>query len=101
MASRATIAISQLNVGEQGYCPIDAVIVAPASPRGAEDGRDVAATAYLLAPEAEVAPEPSPTAKVHVSRRDEGYVIRLVAGEVPSRYLRRPGPGSIPVVAIE
>jgi hypothetical protein len=101
VASQATIAVGQMRVGDEGYCPIAAVYVAPSSPIGPEGGRDVASTSLFLHPDADVYSEPSPLAKVHVRRLEEGFAIRLPAGEVPSRYLPRPRPEPLPVVAIE
>jgi hypothetical protein len=100
VANQATIAVGQMRVGDEGYCPIDSVYVAPSSPRGPDEGCDVAATARFLLPDSDVCPEPSPRAKVHVRRVEDGYAIRLPPGEVASRYLRRPVPGSLPVIAI-
>jgi hypothetical protein len=95
------MAVSQMQVGDEGYCPIQAVYVAPSSPRGKDEGRDVASTSRFLLPDSEVYSESSPTAKVHVRRLEDGVAIRLPPGEVPSRYLRHIAPGSLPVVAIE
>lgn len=101
MASQATIAIGQMAVGDEGYCAVDAVFLAPSSSRGPDEGRDVAATAYFLRPDADVYSESSPIAKVHIRRREDGYAIGLPPGEVPSRYLRQPVPGSLRIVATE
>ena len=101
MARQATIAIGQMRVGDEGYCPVAAVYVAPASPTGADEGRDVASTAQFLLPDSDVYSEPSPMAQVHVRRLADGCAIRLPPGQVPSRYLPRLVPGSLPVVAIE
>jgi hypothetical protein len=95
------MAASQMQVGDEGYCPVQDVYLAPSSPRGEDEGRDVASTSRFLLPDSDVYPEPSPTAKVYVRRLEDSVAIRLPAGEVPSRYLRRIVPGSIPVVAIE
>lgn len=101
MARQATIGVGQMRVGDEGYCPLDAVYVAPSSPRGLNEGRDVASTGRFLLPESDVYPEPSPMAKVHLRRLEDGFAIRLPPGEVPSRYLPQPVPGSLPVVAVE
>jgi hypothetical protein len=101
VARQATIAAGQMRVGDEGYCPLDAVYVAPSSPRGPNEGRDVASTGRFLLPESEVYPEPSPMAKVHLRRLEDGFAIRLPPGEVPSRYLPQPVPGSIPVMAFD
>jgi hypothetical protein len=98
---QATIAVDQMRVGEQGYCPLEAVYVAPSSPRGTDEGRDVASTALFVLPESDVYSEPSPMAKVLVRRLEDGFVIRLPHGEVPSRYRPRPAHGSLPIVALE
>jgi hypothetical protein len=95
------IAVGQMKVGDEGYCPFGAVYVAPSSPTGTDEGRRVAATARFLLFDSDVYCEPSPLAKVHVKRLDDGFAIRLPPGEVPSRYLRRPIPSSLPVVATE
>jgi hypothetical protein len=101
VARQATIAVDQLRVGEQGYCPVEAVYLAPSSPRGPDEGRDVASTAFFVLPESDVYSEPSPTAKILVRRQEDGFVIRLPHGEVPSRYRPRPAPGSLPIIALE
>jgi hypothetical protein len=101
MARQATISIGQMLVGDEGYCHVDTVYVAPSSPIGSDEGRNVAATCRFLLPESDVYPEPSPMAKVHVRRLEDGFAIRVPPGEVASRYLRRPVPGSFPVLAIE
>jgi hypothetical protein len=98
---RSTIAVGQLRVGDEGYCPVDAVYLAPSSPSGTDEGRDVAATARYLLPDAGIYLEPSPRAKLRLRRLEDGLAIRLPPGDVPSRYRRRPVPGSLPVVAIE
>jgi hypothetical protein len=90
-----------MRVGDEGYCRVGAVYVAPASPTGADEGRGVAATTRFLLPDSDISSEPSPTAKVHVRRLEDGVEIRMPPGEVPSRYLPRPVPGSLPVVATE
>jgi hypothetical protein len=95
------MAVSQMRVGDEGYCPVQAVYVVPSSPRGEDEGRDVASTSRFLLPDSDVYSQPSPTAKVHLRRLEDGVAIHLPPGEVPSRYLRRIVPGSIPVVAIE
>jgi hypothetical protein len=95
------MAVGQMRVGDEGYCPVGAVYVAPASPTGADEGRDVASTAQFLLPDSDVYSEPSPMAKVHLRRLEDGFAIRLPPGEVPSRYLPGLVPGSFPVVATE
>ena len=95
------MAASQMQVGDEGYCPVQDVYLAPSSPRGEDEGRDVASTSRFLLPDSDVYSEPSPTAKVHVRRLEEGFAIRMPPGEVASRYLRRLVPGSFPVVATE
>lgn len=99
--SRATIAVGQLQVGEEGYCSLEAVYVAPTSPKAPDEGRDVAATALFLLPDSEIYSEPSPLAKMHIRRLEEGYAVHLPAGEFPSRYRRSPAPDSLPVIATE
>jgi hypothetical protein len=101
VALQATIAVGQMRVGDEGYCPVGAVYVAPASPTGPDEGRGVASTKRFLLPNSDVYSEPSPTAKVHVRRLEDGFSIRMPPGEVASRYLSRPVPGSLPVVATE
>jgi hypothetical protein len=101
VARQATIAVSQMLVGEEGYCPIEALYVAPSSPSGSDVFCDVASTSRFLLPESDAYSEPSPMAKVHIRRLEDGFAIRLPPGEVPSRYLRRPVPGSLPVIAGE
>jgi hypothetical protein len=101
VARQATIAIGQMQVGDEGYCHVQAVYAAPSSPKGPEEGRDVAATTYFLLPDADVTSEPSPMAKVYVKRLEDGFTIRVPHGEVLSRYLRQPVPGSLTVTAIE
>jgi hypothetical protein len=101
VARQATIAVGQMRVGDEGYCPVGAVYVAPASPTGADERRDVASTARFLLPESDVYSEPSPLAKLHVRRLEDGFAIRLPPGEVPSRYRPRPIPGSLPVIATQ
>ncbi len=101
MARQATIAIGQMQVGDEGYCQVNAVYVAPSSPSGTEEGRDVASTTHFLLSDADVSSEPSPMAKVHVKRLEDGFAIRVPHGEVLSRYLRQPVPGSLTVTAIE
>lgn len=101
MARQATIPVGQMVVGEEGYCGIEVVYVAPSSPRGPDKGREVAATARFLLPDADVYSEPSPMAKVQIRRLEDGFAIRLPPGEVATRYLRRPDPGSLPVIAFE
>jgi hypothetical protein len=98
---QATIAIGRMRVGDEGYCAIGAVYVAPASPTGRDEGRGVAATTPFLLPDSDVCPEPSPTAKVHVRRLEDGFAIRLPPGEVASRYLPQPVPGSLSVIGTE
>jgi hypothetical protein len=90
-----------MRVGDEGYCAVGAVYVAPASPTVPDEGRDVASTTRFLLPDSDVYSEPSPTAKVHVRRLEDGCAIRLPPGEVPSRYLPRPVPGSLPVIGTE
>jgi hypothetical protein len=101
VASQATIVVGQMRVGEGGYCRIEAVYVAPSSPRGPDVGRAVASTARFLRPDAGVYSEPSPLAKVRIRRMEDGVAIWLPPGEVPSRYLPQPRPGSVPVVTVE
>ncbi len=101
MENRATTPLSQLQVGEEGFCTLDAIYVAPSAPSGPDEGRDVATTALFLLPDAEVHAEPVMTSKVHVQRVEDGLVIRVPKGEVPSRYLPQIVPGSLPVVATE
>jgi hypothetical protein len=101
VATQATIAANQMRVGDEGYCLIDAVYAAPSSPTGPEAGRGVASTSLFIHPDADVYPEPSPLAKVHVRRLEDGFAIRLPAGEVASRYLPQPRPESLAVVAVE
>ena len=101
VARQATTAVGRMRVGDEGYCPVGAVYVAPASPARADQGRDVASTARFLLPESDVYSEPSPLAKLHVRRLEGGFAIRLPPGEVPSRYLPRHIPGSLPVIATE
>jgi hypothetical protein len=101
VARQATFAIGQMRVGDEGYCAVGTVYVAPASPTGPDEGRDIACTARFLLPDSDVYSEPSPLAKVHVRRLEDGFSIRLPPGEVPSRYLPRPVPGSLPVVETE
>ena len=101
MASKATIAVGQMRVGDEGYCAVGAVYVAPASPSGPDEVRRVASTTRFLLPDSDVYDEPSPTAKVHVRRLDDGFAIRMPPGEVASRYLPRPVPGPLPVVGTE
>jgi hypothetical protein len=101
VASQPTMAVGRMRVGEGGYCPIEAVYVAPLSPKGPDEGRAVASTARFLRPDAGVYSEPSPLAKVRIRRMEDGFAIRLPPGEVPSRYLPQPGPGSVPVVTVE
>ena len=101
MASQATIAIGQMQVGDEGYCPLAAVYVAPSSPRGPDQGRDVASTARFLLPDADIYSEASPRAKVRIRRLGDGFAVRLPPGEVPSRYVRQPRSGSLPIVAVE
>jgi hypothetical protein len=101
MASRETIAVGQMQVGEEGYCRIEAIYVAPSSPRGPDESRDVAPTACFLLHDADVYSEPSPLAKLRVRRLEDGFAVRMPPGEVPSRYVRQPRPGSFPVVAME
>jgi hypothetical protein len=98
VASQATIAVGQMQIGEEGYCPVEAVYMAPSSPIGPEGGRGVASTSRYLVPDADVYPEPSPRAKVHVRRLEEGFAIQVPSGEVASRYRRQPYPDSLPVV---
>jgi hypothetical protein len=101
VARQATIAVGQMRVGDEGYCPVGAVYVAPASPTGADESRGVASTTRFLLPDSDIYSEPSPLAKVRVRRLEDGVEIRLPPGEVASRYLRRLVPGSFPVVATE
>ena len=101
MASEAMIALGQVPVGDEVYCSREAVYVAPSTPRGPDEGRDVAATGLFLLPDARVYPEPGPMAKVHIRRLEDGFAIRLPPGEVASRYRRCPAPGSLPVVEPE
>ncbi len=101
MARQATIAVGQMRVGDEGYCVVGALYVAPVSPTGPDEGRGVARTAQYLLLDSDVYSEPSPTAKVHVTRLEDGFAIRLPPGEVASRYLPRPVPGSLPVVGTE
>jgi hypothetical protein len=101
VARQATIAVGQMRVGDEGYCIVGALYVAPVSPTGPDEGRGVAHTAQFLLPDSDVYSEPSPTAKVHVTRLEDGFAIRLPPGEVASRYLPRPVPGSLPVVGTE
>jgi hypothetical protein len=98
---QATIAVGQMLVGDEGYCSSASVYVTPSSPRGSDEGRDVAATAHFLLADADVYPDPSPIAKVRVKRLEGGVSIHLAPGEVASRYFLAPTPGSLPVVAIE
>jgi hypothetical protein len=90
-----------MQVGEEGYCSIDAMYVAPSSPPGPNEGHDVGMTARFLLPEAELYSEPSPMAKVHIRRLEDGFAITLPPGEVASRYRRCPVPGSLPVIATD
>jgi hypothetical protein len=101
VASQATIAVGQMRVGEEGYCPVDAVYAAPSSSTGPDGARGVASTSHFIDPDAELYSEPSPWAKLHIWRQEDGFVIRLPSGYVPSRYLAQPSPESLPVVAIE
>jgi hypothetical protein len=101
VALQATIAVGRLRVGDEGYCRVGAVYVAPASPTGADEGRGVASTTRFLLPDSDVYSEPSPMAKVHVRRLEDGIAIRMPPGEVASHYLPRPVPGSLPVVATD
>lgn len=101
MASCAKTALCQMPIDEAGYCLLEAVYVAPCSPRGPEDGRNVGETALYMRPDADVFAEPSPIAKVYVRRLEGGFAIQLPAGEMPSRYLGRPVEGSLPVIALE
>lgn len=100
MASRATISVGQTQVGDEGFCPVATVYLAPSSPRG-QDGHDVATTSRFLLPDSDLWSEPSELAKVHVRRMEDGYAIRLPPGEVVTRYLPRPVPGSFLVIATE
>jgi hypothetical protein len=95
------MAIGQMQVGDEGYCPVAAVYVAPCSPRAPAQGRDVASTARFLFPDAAVCSEASPRAKARIRRLEDGFSVRLPPGEVPSRYLRQARSGSFPVIAIE
>jgi hypothetical protein len=101
VASQATIAIGHMQVGDEGYCPLGAVYVAPSCSTGPDDDRNVASTARFLLPDTDVYTEPSQMAKVHIRRLEDGFAIKLPPGEVASRYLQRPVPGSLPVLAIE
>jgi hypothetical protein len=101
VARQATIAVGRMLVGGEGYCPLGAVYVAPSAPTGPDGGGGVASTARFLLADSDAYPEPSPMAGVHIRRLEGGFAIRLPPGEVPSRYLPRPVPGSFPVVATE
>jgi hypothetical protein len=90
-----------VQVGEEAYCSREAVYVAPSTPRGSDEGRDVASTGLFLLPDAEVCSEPSPMAKVHIRRLEDGFAVRFPPGEVASRYRRCPAPGSLPVIVPE
>ncbi len=101
MASQPTIQVGQMQVGDEGYCAIEAVYLAPSASADSEAGRNVAATSLFLHPDADVQAEPSPLAKVQVLRREDGFVVRVPHGEAASRYLPRPCDGAIPVVGVE
>jgi hypothetical protein len=90
-----------MRVGDEGYCHAGAVFAAPADPRRPDEGRGVASTARFLFPESDVYSELSPRARIHVRRTEDGFAIRMPPAEVPSRYLRRAAPGSLPVIAVE
>src|SRR5689334_16377645 len=92
VARQATIAIGQMRVGDECYCSVGAVYVAPAPLTGPDEGRGVASTTCFLLLDSDVYSEPSPTAKVHVRRLLDGCAIRMPPGEVASRYLPRPVP---------
>src|SRR5690348_4148831 len=77
VARQATIAVGQMRVGDEGYCVVSALYVAPVSPTGPGEGRGVAHTAQFLLPDSDVYSEPSPTAKVHITRLEDGFAIRL------------------------
>jgi hypothetical protein len=96
--NRVTIPASELQVGDQGYCTLDSIYVAPSGP---DEGHDVGSTARFLLPDANIYTEPVTTAKVHVTRLENGLAIRVPTGEVPSRYLPQVVPGSVPVLAAE
>ena len=93
--------VRQLQIGDEGYCPVDAFYVAPSSPKGSGDSSGVGSTLPFLLPETHVYPQFSPSAKVRIRRMEEGYAIRLPSGEVLSRYRGQPVPGSLPIFAID
>jgi hypothetical protein len=93
--------VGQMQVGDEGFCSLDALYVAPRPPQGPGDAPVVACVSPFLLPESPVFGEPSASAKVHIRRLEAGFAILLPPGEVPSRYCREHPPGSLPVVAIE
>lgn len=101
MANRATIPVSQLQAGEQGYCAMEAIYIAPSAPTGPEEGRGVGDTERFVPPDAEVHAEPTPLAKVRIRRLEAGLSLHLPSGELPTRYRPQVVPGSVPVVALE
>lgn len=101
MANRATIPISQLQPGEQGYCAMEVIYVAPSAPAGPEEGRSVGETERFVLPDAEIHAEQTPLAKARLRRLEAGLALHLPSGELPTRYRPRVLPGSLPVVALE
>ena len=101
MPHLAPMTVGRMQVDDEGFCSKDALYVAPRPSRGPGDNPSVAEVSPFLLPDSPVCGEPSARAKVHIRRLEDGFVICLPPGEVPSSYRREHPPGPQPVVAID
>jgi hypothetical protein len=95
--------LSEMEIGEEGFCSLQSLYGGPALPAWGQDGRvsGIPLTTRTFLVDSEVSPKRSPQAALRVKRLTAGFSVGFPDGAPTVKFLPGHPPKPLPVVGMD